>query len=235
MAEPIEALSRVDAPGGYQQVVNYIAERLMDGSLKVGDRLLPERELSIRLNVSRPMVREALRSLAMIGVLEIRQGHGTFVRTPDVSSFADLFMFAIAQHGSVIDEILEVRIALERQAIRLACKRARPKEIARIAAAFAEIVDSIDDPLRGGHADFRFHTAIVEASHSPAIINIYRVVSDMLLRSHVERRSRLSDSEAYRDFLIAHHRRILSAIERQDAEESEALLLQHFEIGAEFP
>ena len=64
----------------------FFRDRLLSGELKVGDRLLGERELALVLGLSRPILREALRSLAMLGVLDIRQGHGAFVRSADALS-----------------------------------------------------------------------------------------------------------------------------------------------------
>jgi len=128
-------------------------EQLRAGALRVGDRLLPERELSARLNVSRPLVREALRSLAMIGLLEIQQGRGTFVRSPDISALADIFAVMFAQNDEEVDDMMEVRQALERQAVRLACTRARPRDLEKMAAALGRIEATIDEPIAGGMAE----------------------------------------------------------------------------------
>jgi GntR family transcriptional repressor for pyruvate dehydrogenase complex len=226
-------LARRDSPKGYDQVVAYLSDLLMSGALKSGDRLLPERELSLSLGVSRPVVREALRSLAMIGALEIRQGYGTFVRSPDFSSLSNFFTLMIAQSGDVIENIIEVRVALERQAIRLACTRARKHDLDAIEAAFNQIVITIDDPIAGGNADFAFHSRIVEASHSAALIKIYEIVSVLLRSNHISRRELITLTPSYRSFLIDHHEKILQAVCRQDIDESERLLTMHFDIGTE--
>ncbi|WP_156678012.1 FadR/GntR family transcriptional regulator [Sphingomonas profundi] len=229
----IPDVARRDTPSGYQRVVSLLGEQLMAGSLKVGDRLLPERELALQLSVSRPIVREALRSLAMIGLLEIRHGHGTFVRAPDIASLGDFFTFALAQQTDVTGDILEVRIAIERQAIRLACTRARAHDLQNIAEAFHRIVATIEDPVAGGHADYHFHAMLVQASHSPALVRIYSIVSDLLMTSHVARRERNILTPERRRFLIDHHEQVLRAVLNRDADESERLLALHFEIGAD--
>lgn len=226
-------LAKPQSPTGYDRVVSYLNQLLISGELKVGDRLLPERELAAKLGVSRPIVREALRSLAMIGALEIRKGNGTFVQSPDISSLSNFLTLIIAQSAGVIENILEVRIALEREAIRLACSRARHHDLQAISSAFDRIVETIDDPVTGGQADFDFHTRLVEASHSPALIKIYEIISVLLRDSHVARRERITMTKRYRSFLIDHHEKILKAVSRRDAIESERLLTKHFEIGAE--
>ena len=99
-------------------------EQLLTGRLKAGDRLLPERELATRLGVSRPVIREVLRALAAMGVIDIRHGHGSVVRRPDFSEMGDLFTLMLAQDDEVVEDVMEARIAIERHAIRLACSRA---------------------------------------------------------------------------------------------------------------
>jgi GntR family transcriptional regulator, transcriptional repressor for pyruvate dehydrogenase complex len=219
--------------GGYDQVLRYLSDQLTSGALKTGDRLLPERELALALGVSRPVVREALRSLAMIGVLAIRQGQGTVVQAPDAENIASVVALMMSQRRGLADDILEVRIALERQALRLACLRAGADDFERISEAFDGIVATIDQAEPGGRADFTFHSALVEASHSTALIQLYAVVAALLERSHVQRRERLARTATYKEFLIDHHRRILLALNRRDAEECERLLMEHFAIGEE--
>src|SRR5215212_9127441 len=87
-----------EAPAsGFAKVFDFLREQLLDGSIRNGDRLLPERELALQLGVSRPIVREALRALSMMGVVEIRERVGTVVRQPDVSVLGDVFAFSLAQ------------------------------------------------------------------------------------------------------------------------------------------
>jgi GntR family transcriptional regulator, transcriptional repressor for pyruvate dehydrogenase complex len=219
--------------GGYDQVLRYLSDQLTSGALKAGDRLLPERELALGLGVSRPVVREALRSLAMIGVLAIRQGHGTVVQAPDAENIASVVALMMSQRRGLADDILEVRIALERQAVRLACLRAGADDFERVSEAFDGIVATIDQTGAGGRADFAFHSALVEASHSTALIQLYAVVAALLERNHIQRRERLARTATYRAFLIDHHRRILLALIKRDADACERLLIEHFAIGEE--
>jgi DNA-binding FadR family transcriptional regulator len=225
------ALSHSVEPKGYDQVLNFLSDQLLAGVLQVGDRLLPERELALRLNISRPLVREALRALAMIGVLEVQQGRGTFVRSPDFSTLGDVFTFMFVQDGEELDDIMELRQGIERQAIRLACLRARTHDFEKIGAALEAIHATIDDPVLGGQADFDFHTKLVEASHSAALIKVYTVISRILQGNHVVRRKRIAATGRMREYLIDHHNLLFRAVQRRDVEASERLLTEHFEIG----
>ncbi len=221
------------ASKGYDQVVAYLSDEMEHGRLNPGDRLPPERMLSAQLNISRPIVREALRALAMIGVLEIQHGRGTFVRTPDISSLGHFFSFLFTREAGDVDDVMDVRRGLERQAVRLACVRADARDFDRLAEALEAIRATIDDPEAGGQADFQFHTRLVEASHSPALIQIYAIVSRMLERNHVRRRRRITATPRFQEYLIDDHLGLFEAIRQRDVERSERLLTQHFEIGDE--
>jgi DNA-binding FadR family transcriptional regulator len=209
-------------------------DQLLSGRLKTGDRLLAERDLAGTLGVSRPVVREALRALAAIGAVEIRRGHGTVVRRPDFSTLGEFFSFVLAQEPDVVDDVLEARIAIERHAIRLACRRASADDLEKVTAAFQRIVETIDDPGQGGQADFDFHAAIVAAARSATLSSVYAAISDLLRQSHRERRKKIADIDGIKAFLIDHHRLMLSALLDRNAEEADRLLAQHFEIGADF-
>lgn len=220
--------------GGYDRVFTFLRDQLVSGQLKTGDRLLPERELAIRLGVSRPVLREVLRALAAIGVIEIRHGHGSVVRQPDFGQFGDVFTMMLAQTSDAVDDIMEARIGIERQAIRLACTRARSADIDRLNAALDAIKATVADPVSGSEADFAFHQALTAASHSPVLMSLHAAIAALLRRSHLERRQRITDLPGIETYLVDHHRRLLGAILEGDIDEADTLIMQHFEIGSRF-
>lgn len=224
----------VEHKSGYDRVVAFLREELLSGALKTGDCLLPERELAARLGVGRPVLREALRALAMIGALEIRHGVGTIVKKPDVSTLGEFFTFVLAQQADAIDDIMEARVAIEHHAIRLACRRAGPADMERLASCLRRIVDTIHSAEAGGVADFQFHESIVRAAGSPTLTSIYGSISSLMMKSHLDRREQIIAVEGIEDFLIDHHRLIYEAIAARDAAGADDLLARHFEIGAEF-
>ncbi|HSH90962.1 MAG TPA: FCD domain-containing protein, partial [Ramlibacter sp.] len=192
----------------------------------------PERDLATALGVSRPVIREALRALATLGALEIRRGYGTVVREPDFTALADYFSLVLAQQAGAVDDVMQARIAIERQAIRLACSRALTPDLERLSQALQSIKETIDDPVRGGAADFHFHSMIVGAAHSPALSSVYGAVAKLLQQSHMERRQVIANTPQIDSYLIDHHEAIMLAIRRKNASEADALLAEHFEIGA---
>jgi len=234
MAEEINITRFPDAASGYDRVLAFMRDQLLSGRLKTGDRLLSERDLASALGVSRPVIREALRALAAIGAIEIQRGHGAVVRKPDFSVLAEFFSFVLAQQMDAVDDVMEVRIAIERHAIRLACRRAHASDIENVSLAFQRIVETMDDPVAGGAADFHFHTVIVEAAHSPTLSSVYAAIANLLKRSHMERREQIMHVENIDAFLIDHHAAIMHALEERDENRADQLLAEHFEIGAEF-
>ncbi|GHA13846.1 GntR family transcriptional regulator [Devosia pacifica] len=230
------ALTRQEEPEakGYDKVFAFVRDQLLSGQLKAGDRLLPERELAAQLGVSRPVIREVLRALAAIGVLEIRHGYGSVVRQPGFAELGDLFTMMLAQQAEVVEDVMEARIAIERQAIRLACLRATPADIAALRHALQRIEETVRDPEVGGDADFAFHDALIAAAHAPTLASLHAAIAILLKRSHFERRERIINLHGIDAYLVEHHRDLLAAVVARDEEAADRLLMQHFEIGADF-
>jgi DNA-binding FadR family transcriptional regulator len=223
-----------DAATGYDQVFAFVREQLLSGQMKAGDRLLPERELAMRLGVSRPVIREVLRALAAIGVIEIRHGYGSVVRRPDFTELGDLFTMMLAQQGEVVEDVMEARIAIERQAIRLACARATSSDLAALGEALRRVEETVKDPQIGGDADFAFHAALIAAAHSPTLASLHAAIAVLLKRSHLERRERITSLDGIETYLVEHHRELLAAVAARDADSADRLLMQHFAIGTEY-
>jgi len=223
--------SEAEAETGFDRVFSFIRQQLVTGELREGDVLAPERELAVRLGVSRPVVRETLRALAALGVVEIRHGFGSVVRKPNFAQLADTFTLLLAQHDESMADIMEARIALERQAVRLACGRATAADIERLRGAIADIAATVHDPLSGGVADFRFHSLLIASAHSAALTTLHAAIEVLLRRSHQSRRARISNLPDIEAYLVDHHQAILDALVRRDEKRADELLTQHFAIG----
>ena len=220
-----------DAQSGAARVFTFFRDRLLSGELKAGDRLLAERELALTLGVSRPVLREALRSLAMLGLLDIQHGRGAFVRSADASVLGQALTLCLAPELNILDDVLQARIAIECQAIRLACERASERDLQGIAGMLDALVESLDDPEKGGQADYAFHLALVRASASSSLMKIYEAISPLLMRSHVERRRDTFREPAITSGLVDAHREVFLSLVRRDPEGAEQRLREHFRIG----
>ena len=222
-----------DLPRGAARVFTFFRDKLLSGELKAGDRLLAERELALALGVSRPVLREALRSLAMLGLLDIQHGRGAFVRAADASVLGQALTLCLAPQPNILDDVLQARIAIECQAIRLACDRASERDLQALAGMLDTLVDSLHDPEKGGQADYAFHLAIVRSSGSSALMKIYEAISPLLMRSHVERRRDTFHEPAITSHLVEAHRAVFLSLVQRDPDAAESRLRQHFRIGDE--
>ena len=218
---------------GFDRVFAYLRAQFLAGALKPGDRLASERELALRLAVSRPVLREALRALAMLGVVEIRHGVGTVVRRPDVSVLGEFFAFALAQHGHMADDVMEARVAIECQAIRLACQRASLSDIERLRAALDAVQATMDDQAAGAAADHAFHVALVRASKNETLFCLYEAMSEVLLRSFRQRRDLGQHFAEIKEHVAQDHARLFQAIIARDPDRADERLRQHLAIGDE--
>lgn len=219
---------------GFEKVFSFLRDLLLKGAIQPGDKLIPERELALQLGVSRPVVREALRALAMIGAVEIRERVGTIVTRPDVSTLGEFFAFALAQEKDVVEDVMEARIAIECQSIRLACRRATLADLERMRAALDQIEATVDQLELGSQADFEFHAALVQAGGSKTLINLHQTVGALLMHSHRHRRETVQLHPDIKSRVIADHRRIFQAIVNRDEQAADHILREHFSIGDEY-
>lgn len=210
----------------YQKIVDQIRAMLSTGQLNPGDRLPSEREVAEQLQVSRPAVREAFSALELMGLIEVRPGEGTFVKSGDVIT---PFAFLLSREGDTDQarEMMEVRLALEAQAAALAARRATPEDLAKI-AHFLQLMerDAKGDDLGEG-ADWEFHMAVVAASHNSLLIRAIYHLQDALKVSVQTARHRLFRIDGMPERLVEAHREIYLAIAAGDPERARRAITLH--------
>jgi GntR family transcriptional regulator, transcriptional repressor for pyruvate dehydrogenase complex len=205
----------------YQEVARQLERRITE-ELKPGDLLPPERELARMLGVSRSSVRDAIRSLELVGLLEPRQGIGTVVCNPAAAAANPLADALLEKRKSVAD-LLDVRKMIEPPLAHRAAERISSDEIANM----EDILLRQEAKVRAGEVgieeDSQFHYAIAMASDNAAILKVVDVLMDML---H-ETRERSLQAEGRQEKSLAGHYRILSALKRGDAAAAEAAMRRH--------
>ena len=149
-------------------VVMELEKRILEGSLKPGDRLASERDLALELGVSRPSLREAIQRLVSKGLLSTRHGGGTHVTDRLEAHFVDPWQEMLNGHPVLQSDLLEFRQMLESNAARLAAERATDADIERLDTVFAklEAVYASGDLEACINADAAFHQTIAEAAHN---------------------------------------------------------------------
>lgn len=163
--------------GLVDQVIAQLRDSVSSGEWPVGTRIPTESALVTALGVGRNTVREAVRALAHSGILEVRQGDGTYVRaTSEVSGALRRLC------GSELREVLEVRRCLEAEGARLAAAARTDADLAEIRDLLARR-DALDDQDAFVVADARFHSAVVRASHNAVLTELYRGLSEVVTAS----------------------------------------------------
>ena len=161
-------LNKVQVPRISDAVASTLERRILEGSLKAGDRLPPERELAIELGVSRPSLREAIQKLASKGMVQSKQGGGTYVTDALESSFFDPWQEMMGSYPNLREDMLEFRRMLEGQAAEWAAERATDADLQRLDQTFQALQASFqgDDTARRSDAGIAFHQAVGDAAHN---------------------------------------------------------------------
>jgi GntR family transcriptional regulator, transcriptional repressor for pyruvate dehydrogenase complex len=208
----------------YEEVAKQI-ERLIMTKLHPGDKLPSERELAEMLQVSRSSIRDAIRSLELVGLVEPRQGAGTVVREISADSVVNPLANILVRKRQLVTELLDFRKMLEPPLAARAATHASAEEIAEM----DEILRRQEEKLgRGDTAieeDSEFHYNVALASGNSVVLKVLDVLMDLLR----ETRERSMQVEGRPQKSLAGHRRILAAIKRHDAEAAKAAMRRHIE------
>ena len=208
----------------YEQIVQQIEESIVKGDLKAGDQLPAERELALRFGVSRTAVREAVKALREKGLVEAYSGRGTFITdgtTHAVRQSLDLMVKIGQPEGS--SHLAEVRAILEPEIAALAATRIQESELSTMRDAVAIMDRSGQDPDSYIEADLDFHLALAEGAANPLILSLLDSIVGLLR----EQRLRIFRVPGGPDRGQVHHKRILEAVERHDAEKARDAMRAH--------
>lgn len=209
----------------YENIVQQVKGLIAAGKLKAGDQLPPERELSETFQVSRASVREAIRALELIGLVQSRPGNGTFISAPRMEVIIEpLATFLLHQKDRLL-ELLEVREVIEPQMAYLAAKRAIPEEIEKLEGILTEQEAQIALGETAMEADTAFHHALAEVSKNGVLLRLVNGIVDLLAESR-ERALQTGDRP---QSSLAMHYEILSAIKAGDARAAQRAMRRHID------
>jgi GntR family transcriptional repressor for pyruvate dehydrogenase complex len=206
--------SKLNLPRIPDAIAHQLETRILEGSLKPGDRLPAERELAIELGVSRPSLREAIKKLVSRELLVSRHGGGTYVTDRLEASFIDPWQQLLDQHPFLQDDVLEFRYLLEASAAELAAQRATDADLERLEQAYVRLDEAYhgDDRSAQVAADVAFHLTVAESAHNALFGHLVASVL-RLLHEHVRRSLReMSVSPDTGRHLMAQHQAIRDAI-----------------------
>ena len=208
-----------------EEVVARLRDMIHSGELALGDRLPPERDLAKLLGVSRPTLRAGIRSLTAVGILQSKQGAGTFVAEAEASPTLDggALRLMSALHGFTSDEMFEARLALEMSIAALAAERASSEDMAKLAEEVAGMYASLEKPEQYLVHDMQFHQSVAAASGNRILTALMNMVATILFdyRSKtVKRAIDLKDS-------AEQHHNIYRAIREHDPEAARQAMRVH--------
>ena len=211
----------------YEDISTQIKKQIEDGTWKEGERIQGEIELAKEFQVGRSSIREAIKSLQVLGILEARTGQGTYIAPNALQRINDNRLMEMMSNEHYYDEILQGRLILESQAAYLAAKQCTEEDIAYLQKNYEEMVE---DTLQGrdeesekkGH---EFHAYIVKMLHNDVLMALYNSLVQMVLeeREEFEKDSELEEVLSYH----REHGEVIQALKDHDAERARKIVEYH--------
>jgi GntR family transcriptional repressor for pyruvate dehydrogenase complex len=215
------------------QVFDQLRELIFRGELKPGHQLMTERALAETLAVSRTTVRDAINKLVILGLLEHRQGQGTFVRSLEGRNGNPLAA-VMETEDATLDDLLEVRMGLECNSASLAARRADERDIAFLSKNLNEMNVEIKSGRLGTEADTAFHMAIAFATKNPVQVSIMRNFYDLLFVGIKKSLTHLYESPASIAKILDQHRAIFESIREHDPDKAFLAMQNHIRFVQNF-
>lgn len=208
-----------------QHVVAHVRGMLDRGELRPGDRLPAERELSRQLGVSRPSLRAGLRSLAVMGVVQIRPGAGSFIAGGPPVFGTDALRFQAALHGFTRDQMFQARLVLEVAVAGMAAEHATSDDLIKVSEEATGMFASLEDPQTFLRHDIEFHRAIAAACANPILSALVNMVAEQFREQRQQTIGRARDLKDAAD----EHRAIYLAVRGRDPERARRAMRDHLE------
>ena len=209
----------------YEKVAEQIQRLIRDGLLKPGDMLPPERELAETFQVSRSSLRDAIRALELMGMVEARQGEGTVVREPSGEAVANPLTAVLLQQREFVSELLELRGMIEPTLAARAATHADADDLTHLEDILRRQKEKVDRGELAIEEDSEFHYSIARASNNKVVLQVVDVFMDLLRES---RKQSLQVEGRLQKSLVS-HQQILRAIAQHDAAAAESAMRRHIQ------
>ena len=223
--------------GNISQLVNrltmYFADEILEGRLKRGDQIESDRELAKKLNVGRSAVREALKVLDVLGMIDIRLGQGTYITSRETNFFSVPLSWSLFLDGTQVKSILQVRGALELRAVQLASQCEDKNKLDKLTDIYYRMqktfqeskdTDNLQHALQETlNADIEFHTCIAECSGNPIILSMLTTIRNFLKRVSG---TGMVDSEQLQA-VVEEHQKLYGAIISGNVDAATQTMMKH--------
>ncbi|MFU0825276.1 FadR/GntR family transcriptional regulator [Clostridium sp.] len=212
----------------YEQVIIQIKSMIKDGTLKRGDKLPSERELVEQLGVSRASIREALRALEMIGLVECKQGEGNFIASAFQDTLFEPLSIMFMLNECKVQEIFDLRKIIEVETVALASKEVTEEELQHM-EELLQSMRTCDDEDERVKIDMKFHYKIAQASRNFLIVSILNAVASLMDSFIKDARKNIINNQ-HKDVIDEQHESILQALKNGDPEEATEAMRKHMEL-----
>jgi GntR family transcriptional repressor for pyruvate dehydrogenase complex len=207
------------------QVYGKLKEQLMKGAWKEGEKLPSEHELCDMFGVSRVTIRGAIQQLEILGLVETKQGGGTFVKRFSVAESVDsMHPFMRIQKNQDLITVLEYRKIIEKGIIGLALEKLKPEDLAFLEGTYTTMERDVYHGAEYVEADLAFHCRLAEATGNSIIIKVHELINGILSAAMSDIVYMLG-----RNLGLTYHRKIIDALKRGNKGECEALMEEHIE------
>jgi len=231
-AQGVQAAVR--APTLSKQISDALVRSIVRGEIRPGDAMPSEEELATQFDVSRPVIREAVKELAVIGLVESRQGRSTRVAPEtDWNMFDPRVLYARSEIGTVDEvllELLELRRLVEAGAAGLAATRRDDADLAEMDRAIKAMEKSLDDPERFTDEDIHFHDALLRSTGNRLLLQWIELIGPLL---RVGRRVSLDRRPDGPIESLRGHKQIYRAVKAGDADKSRQTMREHLSWTAD--
>ncbi len=215
-------------------VILQIEQLILRGILRPGERLPSERELSDRMGVSRPSLREALAELHERGLLESRAGSGVYINAGLESQFSPALQRLFSTHAEAVSDFLDFRRDMEGLACERAARFGSESDLRVIGTVFEkmEAAHNREDSATEAELDVTFHMSIVEASHNVVMVHMMRSMLSLLQEGIFFNRTVMFRQHVTGPMMLDQHRAINDAIQARDPAAARAAMVTHMDYVA---
>lgn len=223
-------IKQTEGPGkAYEHVVNYIQGLIFSGALKRGEKLVPERELAEQLGVGRNSVREAMRTLSLMGFISSTQGAGNYVTCDLTKNLTASIRMMLLLGETSYRQISELRTGIEAQAALLAARHItleQAAELERIGIALASETNSINSAV----LDRQIHHLLSESADNWLIHTLLHALSDVIDSFILNMHVKIMSDPALGRRLQYTHQGIITAVLEHDGDEAAHMMREHFKV-----
>lgn len=214
----------------YEEIAEVLRGMIARGELKPGDKLESVQQLAENFQVGRSAIREALSALRAMGLVEMKQGEGTYIKYFDSEKSSLAMASPLLMDKMDVLNLVEVRKVFETGSAMYAARNRTEEDIEQMLNILEDMKTAIGDIKKEKETDIALHLAIAEATHNPLIVSLMKNITKTMTIKMQETRQIWLCSEMTTVDLLDDHKKIVMAIMEQDEEKAQSLMHKHISV-----